>query len=314
PLRVGRPLVVDHLPVADDGLLVGAVGVHAPQLAGADEGHALAVRGEAHSHFGLGRVGQLGGLELVGLDELGVVGVVALQQVQVLVAAAVGDEDHLRRVGGPGDAVVVGRVVGQAGGVAGAAHRQQEDVAVDHEGDVLLVLGEGELGDALGERLQRLGVDLVVGVDLDGELARRVALAGGGDVQVGAALVDDPLAVGADAGPADGVVLVEGHQLRRALAIEIKADDVGRGAGGLADVGGGAAVGAPHRRGVLAVEVGHLAVVGAVGVAHPDVVVGRAAVALAVPQAGAADVGDLIALGGEGTLLATGGGDALLAA
>src|SRR6266849_6455969 len=87
-------------------------------------------------------------------------------------------------------------------------------------------------------------------------------------------------------------------------------DDVGGCAEVLADVVDVLAVWAPHRRVVLADEVGQAAVVGAVDVADPDVVVGRAAVALAVPGAGAADVGDLGAVGREDALLALGGADA----
>src|SRR5262249_27777450 len=161
----------------------------------------------------------------------------------------------------------------------------------------LLVGGQGELGGLVGEGPDLLGVGLVVGVDGDGQLARLGPAGGRDHPQVGAALVDDPGPVGADAGPADALVLVVGHLHRlgtlRRLAgggdrRHSQADEVGRRAVDLADVIEGPAVGAPHGRGVLAVEVGQAAVVGAVGVAQPDVVVGRAAVALAIPQAGAA--------------------------
>src|SRR5207247_730131 len=112
-----------------------------------------------------------------------------------------------------------------------------------------------------------------------------------------AALIDDPVAVAADAGPADGVILMEGDELRLGLAGGVLANDVGRRAEKLADVIEELAVGAPHGGVVLAVESGERAVVGAVGVANPDVVAGRAAVAFAVPAPRAADVGDLVALG-----------------
>jgi hypothetical protein len=64
--------------VVDDGLLVGAVGVHAPQLAAAQEGDALAVGGERHAGLRVGGVGQLRGLEVVRLDQFRVLGVVRL--------------------------------------------------------------------------------------------------------------------------------------------------------------------------------------------------------------------------------------------
>src|SRR5262249_1276481 len=157
-----------------------------------------------------------------------------------------------------------------------------------------------ELGGAAGEGAHLLGVGLVVGVDLDGQLARGGARPGGDDPQVGAALVDDPLAVAADAGPAHAVLGGVGQLLGfkprgwnpwACRGIDRDAHDVGRGAEKLADVVKSSAVGAPHGRGVLALEGGQPAVVGAVGVADPDVVVGGAAVALAVPRARPADVG-----------------------
>src|SRR5205085_10552572 len=94
----------------------------------------------------------------------------------------------------------------------------------------------------LREGGQLLGVGLVVGVDLDGQLARGAA-AGRGDPQVGPALVDDPLAVAGDAGPADAVVgvvserdrLAGGERAGRA-GRQLLRDDVGRAAGDLADV------------------------------------------------------------------------------
>src|SRR5262249_25614420 len=52
------------------------------------------------------------------------------------------------------------------------------------------------------------------------------------------------------------------------------------------------------------VEAGELAVVAAVGVADPDVILRRAAIALAIPGAGATDVGDRVAGRGEDALLA----------
>ena len=85
----------------------------------------------------------------MGLDQFRVLGVVVLQQVDVLVAVAVGDEDDLLAVGRPGDAVVVGRVLGQPRRPCRPAIGMQEDLAVDDEGDVLLVRRQGVLGGAL---------------------------------------------------------------------------------------------------------------------------------------------------------------------
>src|SRR5439155_12256367 len=87
------------------------------------------------------------------------------------------------------------------------------------------------------------------------------------------------------------------HRLAGGAAVlgHLLPDDVGGGAEDLADVVDGPAVGAPGGRAVLAVEAGQLAVVAAVGVADPDVVVRRAAVAPAEGVAGAADVGDAVA-------------------
>src|SRR5438270_13430000 len=104
-------------------------------------------------------------------------------------AGAVGGEDELLAVGRPGNAVVVGRVVGQPGGLAAGGDGGQEQLAVDHEGDVPLVGGQGVLGGPAGIGDGALGVALVVGVGLDCQLARAAAL-GGDDGQVGAAPVD----------------------------------------------------------------------------------------------------------------------------
>src|SRR5207253_1954031 len=140
------------------------------------------------------------------------------------------------------------------------------------------------------------------------------AFLGADEPQVGAALVDDPAATAADAREADAVVLVEGDLLRLDALVAGRgvgrlADDVG-GAETLADVIEVLAVGTPHRRPVLADEVGRATIIAAVGVAQPDVVVGGAAVALTVPRPGAADVGDAIPGGREDAVLTLGGADA----
>src|SRR5262249_7497422 len=163
------------------------------------------------------------------------------------------------------------------------------DFAVDHEGDQLVVVGDRELRrpGRVGDGALRVG--LVVGVRLDGELAR-LARFGGHDPQVRPALVDDPFAGGVDARPADARLLVVGQGDRLAggdrpglRRRQLLLDDVGGAAGAAAAFANEVevtAVGGPHRRVVLAVEGGDAAVVAAVEVADPDVVVGRAAVAL----------------------------------
>src|SRR5207249_910723 len=112
---------------------------------------------------------------------------------------------------------------------------------------------------ALGEGDGPFGVDLVVGVDLDGDAARAAAL-GGHDPQVRTALVGDPLAVGTEAGPADPVVGMVRECFRFPLAVGAGAHDVGWGAEHFADVINRLAVGRPHGGAVLAIEVGEAAI------------------------------------------------------
>src|SRR5439155_13396732 len=133
------------------------------------------------------RFGQPRHLEVQRLDQVGVLGVVGLQRVDVLVAAAVGGEQELLAVRRPGHAVVEGGRVGQPPGLAAAVGGHQPDRAVYDEGDVPLVGGQAILGAAGGEGVRLLGVALVVGVDLDGQAARRGAVPGGGHSQVAAA-------------------------------------------------------------------------------------------------------------------------------
>jgi len=82
----GRPFVVDHLHVLDDRLLIAAVGAHRPQLAGPDCRPPACRPGmKPRAENGVAEVGQLFGLEAMGLDQLGMLGVVGLQQVDVIV-------------------------------------------------------------------------------------------------------------------------------------------------------------------------------------------------------------------------------------
>ena len=127
--------------------------------------------------------------------------------------------------------MIVSGAVGQACGLA-AGDRHHKDFAVHDERHVPLVKREGELRGALSEGDGLLRVDLIVGVDFDGQLARLASLAGH-DPKIGPALVDDPLpaigiGLGADAGTADPVFLVEGDLLRRALAGRVPTKNVGR--------------------------------------------------------------------------------------
>src|SRR5262249_8953323 len=252
--------------------------------------------------LGLTRVGQLLDLEVPRERETRMLRVVGLKEIEVLVAIAIGDEDDLRGVRRPGDTVVVGRAVGQTANVGLRADRHHEQFAVDGEGDVALVPREGVLGGTAGEGNGPLGVGLVVSIGLDGQAARGGAGPGRGDPQVGAAFVDDPLAVGTEAGLADAVLLVKGlatfvrrHEDRLAPgAVYFLPNNVG-GAQDLPDIEERAARGGPQGRTILAVEGGELAVIGAVNVAEPDVVVGRTAVVAAIPRAGAAHVGDAVA-------------------
>ena len=77
------------------------------------------------------------------------------------------------------------------------------------EGDVLVVRRGCKFRGVAGQCQDTLGIDLLVGVDLDRQLARAAAVRGR-DVQVRAALVDDPLAVAANAGPTNGILRVRG--------------------------------------------------------------------------------------------------------
>src|SRR5262249_48598472 len=143
----------------------------------------------------------------------------------------------------------------------------------------------------------------------DGELAGRHAAARSDDPQVGPTLVDDPLPVPADPGPADGVILVRGdagdRAARRQTGGDFLAHDV-RAAAGAAVLGHVlelVAGGAPHRVAVLAVECGQPALRGTIRARQPDVVAGGAAVAPTIPQPRPADERDGVAGRREVSLL-----------
>jgi len=197
PFRVRGPFVVEQLAVVDDGFQIAAVRVHGAQLAGAQKGDALAVRGEIGAEFGIRRIGELLDLEAMGLEKLLVIRVIGFQKVDVLLAVAVGQEHDLATVRRPGDGMIVGvvmsRHMGEPLGLAAAA-RHQEDLPVHHQSDQFFIVGQGIFGGAVpgglaqagivearasaGEIHHPIGIGLVVGMDLDGQLARQPGLGG----------------------------------------------------------------------------------------------------------------------------------------
>ena len=222
PLAVRRPVVVEDLHVVDDDLLrrcrrgswsrACRRGGRRSRLPSGEKLTPISASGVSVSCLTL---------KLVGLDQLGMLGVVGLQQVEVLVAVAVGDEEDLLAVGRPGDAVVVGRVIGQPRGLAAVRSACRNSSPWTTKATCFSSGDRANSVAPLVKVVDPLGVGLVVGVDLDGQLARACRPCVRDDPQVGAALVDDPLAVAADAGPADAVVLVVGDlraACRRLLA------------------------------------------------------------------------------------------------
>src|SRR6516225_6583721 len=217
-------------------------------------------------------------------------------------AVAVGDENDLRRIRRPGDAVVVARMVGQpASGWVGGEYGPQEDLAMHHEGDVAIVPGDSKLSDLAIKCNHSLGVGFVIRMDLDRHPARYRAALGGDDPEIGSAFVDNPFPIAAHPGESDAVRSVEwlavgvGGDEDRSLRVERLSDDIGRSPEDFADVVESLAVGGPHGRVVLSIEEGELAMIAAAGVANPDVVIGGAAIALAIPGPWTADIGNLIA-------------------
>ena len=95
--------------------------------------------------------------------EIGMIGVVGFQKINVLVAAAVGEKDDLLAVGRPGEAVIVGGLSVSRLALPPLAP-DQENLAVDDEGDVFLVVRQGELGGIRREGDDLVWVGLVVGV------------------------------------------------------------------------------------------------------------------------------------------------------
>ena len=78
----------------------------------------------------------------MGLGELGMLRIVGFEQIEILVAVAVGDEDDLRAVRRPGDVVIVGGTVGHLHDLGVRADVHAEQLAVDGEGHELLVGGQ----------------------------------------------------------------------------------------------------------------------------------------------------------------------------
>ena len=132
-LAVWRPVVIEDLRIANQYLLVAAVRLHRPELARADEGDAIALRAEGRADLGFRRVGQALHLELVGLGQFGMLGVVRLEQVEVFVAGAVGEEEDALAVRAERRRVIEGGRIGEARGLAAAGKRNQEQLALDRD-------------------------------------------------------------------------------------------------------------------------------------------------------------------------------------
>src|SRR6266700_1369532 len=107
--------------------------------------------------------------------------------------------------------------------------------------------------------------------------------------KIRAAFVDEPLAVATNAGFANTLVFVKrdllwlGDRQAGGIEVDLHTHDVRRTAEVLTHVVEELAVLRPHGSVVLAVEARDEAVVGTVGVANPNIVIGRAAIALAIP-------------------------------
>src|SRR5262249_33072225 len=122
-LAVGRPFLVENLRLIDKDLLIAAVRVHGPELAGANKADLAAVGRVAGMALGPVQLGQAFDLEAMSGGELHV-GWVRFQDVKILLpAVAVGQENDLLAVTRPGDFVIVGGIVRQPRGLAaGAQH------------------------------------------------------------------------------------------------------------------------------------------------------------------------------------------------
>src|SRR5262249_35025949 len=133
------------------------------------------------------------------------------------------------------------------------------------------------------------------------------------DKEVEAAFIDDSATRGAKAGLANAVAGMRCHLHRLAdragkIGGDFLLDEVAD-AKAIADVIKKLAIRAPHRGIILAVEGGNAAVIAAVGVAKPKVVVGGAAVIFAIPTARSADISDGLAIGTENGFAAFGNGN-----
>ena len=236
------------------------------------------------------------------------IGIVRDERVNVFIARAVGEEEEAFVVRRPGDAVIVGGMIGDAFGFAAIAGHQ-ENLALNDNRDVLFIRGKSVLAGALGGDRDLVGIGLVVGGGVDVELAA-LAFCDVVKEEIEAAFVDDGFAAGAEACSADAFAGVRG-QLHRAadgagdIAADFLFDDV-RDPETVADVVKSFPVGTPHRGIVLAIVGGDAAMVAAIGIAQPEVVVRGAAIVLAIPRTGAADVGERAAAGAHGGLAAFG--------
>ena len=297
---VRRPIVIEHLLVRDEHLGLGAVGLHRPELASAQERDAIPLRRVTRAAFFFAGLRQLRRFELVGFGEFRVFGVVRFERIEFFVAGAIRGEEQLLPVGGPTHVVIGGGVFGEPRRLAPRGDFGEEQLAVDDDDRVQFVRRQGELGGVAVERRRPRGVRFVVGVDFDGQLPRRGGRLRARHPDVGAAFVHDPLAVAADPRPAHHVVGVLGDRLCGTagdqpfdrLPHDVRAAFVEAGIGDVIEF---LAVLAPHRGGVLPVVLGQLFRDGAIGGRQIEVIVAGTFVPAAVPRPRPAHECDLVA-------------------
>ena len=306
PGAVGAPVGVQQLRLVDQLMLPAAVRSHRPEEARAlaiEDG--LAVPARLRALLGGGVVGEADGLAVAAAAEARLVGVAAAHQVDVVAALAVAGEEQ-RVLVEPGDVLLAGVGLGEADRILqlAVAHDTRVELALGHEGKLLLAGREGVVGDVALQRAPRERIALEVPGAVERH-APRLAARRGGDPQPPVRLEGGPAAVAAE-----GEV---GHVVREVGELDRRA--VGEGAVALK-----AEVLPPevlHAVLALALEVERAAVPAPLGVivvagpghdvdarparraAQPDVAAGRAAVAAAPPVGVAAQVGDPLAVGAD---------------
>ena len=226
---VGQPFpvrapgdVADRAPaVADQGSFVGKfaagtdIGHHQVALA-SREGDAPAIGRYGHAHFILFRVGDADGLVLECLEHVPLGSVCSAVQVDVEIAVVTVAGVEQRGIVQPlGVQVTVGVfrcVDGPALLLVGLLH---EDLPADHEGHEFPVGRHGVLRHTVGEGLEFVGIEPVIGGDGDVYLLR-VAFSGPEQVEVGLLLEYDGASVSGYREMADGLVLEFGELFRPA--------------------------------------------------------------------------------------------------